>query len=299
MQKIIPNLWFDTNAEEAVGFYTSIFNEGEVLRKTVYTEVGYDIHGMEAGTIMTIEFEIEGYRMVAINGGDSFKPNPSISFTVHRPNIESVRDLWMKLSAGGEVLMPLDEYPFSKQYGWIQDKYGYSWQISVADKILEQNVVPSFLFVGEQCGRAEEAIDFYTLVFENSSIGMIARYEANQFPDKEGTIMYADFFLANQKFIAMDSAQDHKFDFNEAISLMVLCKDQEEIDYYWQKLSAVPESEICGWLKDKFGVSWQIVPEGMEDILNNEDMEKANKAMSAMLKMGKIEIIKLEQAAEE
>src|SRR5699024_11651880 len=126
-------------------------------------------------------------------------------------------------------------------------------------------IMPSFLFVGEQCGKAEEAMNFYLSVFKNTRPGEVARYPKNMEPDKEGTIMFSDFMLENQWFVANDSGQEHDFGFNEAISFMVYCNTQEEIDYYWTKLSAVPDAEQCGWLKDKFGVSWQIVSRERSD----------------------------------
>src|SRR5689334_8905990 len=124
MQKITPHIWFNKEAEEAVRFYMSAFNNGEVLSTTHYSEAGHDIHGMDAGTVLTVEFKIEGMKLIALNGGPHFKINPSISFMVHMPSAEEVDALWNALSAEGTVLMPLDEYPFSKRYGWIQDKYG-------------------------------------------------------------------------------------------------------------------------------------------------------------------------------
>jgi predicted 3-demethylubiquinone-9 3-methyltransferase (glyoxalase superfamily) len=190
--------------------------------------------------------------------------------------------------------MPLDTYSFSKRYGWIQDKFGLSWQLNFEEETPQQNIIPSLMFSGEQAGRAEEAINFYSSIFGKSNIGMIARYGANQEPDKEGTIMYSDFMLEDQKFIAMDSAYVHDFKFNEAISLVVTCTNQAEIDYFWERLSDEPESGMCGWLKDKFGVSWQIIPKGMGEILNNPDKDQARKSMEAILNMKKIEIDKLQ-----
>lgn len=298
MQKITPHLWFDKNAEEAVSFYTSVFRGGKVYSTARYSETGQEVHGMEPGTIMTIEFEIEGLKFLALNGGPIFKFTPAISFMLSCKTTEEVDELWEKLSDGGESLMPIDSYPFSKRYGWVKDKFGVSWQLIYGDKLPERKIVPSLMFAGEQSGKAEEAINFYISLFADSKIGEVARYGANNAPDKEGTIMYADFTLAEQKFAAMDSAQAHDFTFNEAISLLVTCNDQAEIDQLWEQLSAVPDSEQCGWLKDRFGVSWQIVPGGMEKMLNDPDKEKSSRAMEAMLKMKKIDVAKLNQAYE-
>lgn len=299
MQKIIPHLWFDQKAEVAADFYTSVFKAGRVLNKTHYTKAGRDIHGMEAGSVMTVEFEIGGHQMIALNGGPIFTPNPSISFFVYRKTKEEIDELWKALSDGGTPLMPLETYPFSPYYGWIQDKFGVSWQLIIWEQDGDiPPVMPSLMFIGNNDGKADEAIDFYISVFKNSSRGQTARYGDMPgdavFPAEH--IAYADFTLEGQKFVAMDSGKDHKFNFNEGISLMVIGKDQAEIDYYWDKLSAVPEAEQCGWLKDKFGVSWQVVPAGMEKILNDPDQDKAERGMAAVLKMKKIDIEELRRA---
>jgi predicted 3-demethylubiquinone-9 3-methyltransferase (glyoxalase superfamily) len=197
----------------------------------------------------------------------------------------------------GKALMPLDKYPFSERYGWVQDEYGVSWQLILTNPEGEERpfIIPSLFFVGNVCGKAEEAIKFYTSVFSNSKQGRIVRYPKGLEPNKEGTIMFSDFMLEKQWFAAMDSAQDHKFGFNEAISLIVKCANQKEIDYYWEKLSAVKESEECGWLKDKFGISWQVVPENIKELMESNP----DKTTPALLKMKKIIIKDLEKVGKE
>lgn len=297
IQKITPHLWFNTEAEVAAAFYTDIFHNGKVLDTTYYTEAGYEIHGMKAGTVMTVEFEIEGMNFIALNGGPLFTFNPSISFFVNCPAKDEVNDLWADLSDGGTPLMPLDSYPFSERYGWIQDKYGLSWQVIYTDDISERKIFPSLLFVGEVCGKAEEAITFYTSLFDGSAIDGFSRYGPDQEPDKEGTVAYADFTITDQKFAAMDSAREHHFTFNEGISLLVRCESQKEVDYLWEQLSAVPEAEQCGWLKDKYGVSWQIVPAVLYQMLRQADNQKAERITEAILQMKKLDITLLEEAS--
>jgi predicted 3-demethylubiquinone-9 3-methyltransferase (glyoxalase superfamily) len=296
MQKIIPHLWFDKNAEEAAEFYTSIFRKGKIGETTRYTDAGFDVHGMPAGTVLTVEFEIEDYKFVAINGGPLFKFTPAISFTVACSTKEEVDELWAKLSKGGEPLMPLDKYPFSEWYGWIKDKFGLTWQIILMPDA-KRCIVPSLMYVGDMAGKAEEAMNLYMKTFKNSKEGQVHRYPAGMAPDKEGTIMYADFYIENQKFSVMDSAHEHEFSFTEAVSLMVLCKDQKEIDYFWEKLNRDPNEGQCGWIHDKFGVSWQITPEGMAEMLNSSDKEASDRAMEAMLEMKKIDIAAMKKAA--
>jgi predicted 3-demethylubiquinone-9 3-methyltransferase (glyoxalase superfamily) len=152
------------------------------------------------------------------------------------------------------------------------------------------------MFVGAVAGKAEEASDFYLSVFRDSKRGAIARHPKGMEPDKEGTIMFTDFMLENQWFAAMDSAHEHKFFFNEAVSFIVNCDTQQEIDYYWEKLSAVPEAEQCGWIKDKFGLSWQIVPTIMNEMMKDKDEKKITRVTEAFLKMKKFDIKALKQA---
>lgn len=243
---------------------------------------------------------------MAISAGPIFKINPSISFMV---NFDPSKDkdakmkmdqVWEKLSEGGKALMPLDKYPFSEHYGWIEDKYGVSWQLIFTNPDGEErpNIIPSLMFVKDNAGKAEEATDFYISIFKNAKRGMISRYPTGMEPEIEGNIMFTDFMLENQWFAAMDSRQDHKFNFTEAISLIVKCDDQEEIDYFWKKLSAVPESEQCGWLKDKYGVSWQITPREMDEMMSNGTPEQVERVTKAFLAMKKFDIEKLKEAYE-
>ena len=198
------------------------------------------------------------------------------------------------------MLMPIGQYPFSERYGWVQDKYGLSWQLMLTNPEGDPRppIVPFMLFVGKNSGKAEEAINFYLSVFRNSRQGQLVRYSAGQEPDKEGTIMFADFMIENYWFAAMDSAREHNFTFNEAISFMVYCEGQEEIDYYWGSLSAVPEAEQCGWLKDKYGVSWQIVPKAMDQMMRSGTKEQTARVTEAFLKMKKFDLATLQRAYE-
>ncbi|RYF27730.1 MAG: VOC family protein [Chloroflexi bacterium] len=208
MQRIIPTIWTDDTAEDAVNFYEQVF--GAVPTRTdYYTEAGRDQHGHNPGEVVTIEFEIEGFRMIALNGGSIFTPNPSVSFTLTRDSIESVDALWQQLSGdGSKELMPLDAYPFSERYGWIQDKFGVSWQIMLSGDGTQTPPTPSLLFVGDQAGNAEAAMEFYASIFPDSTAPELSRYPAGSDPDKEGTVSYGEQLLFGQKLIAMDSAAD-------------------------------------------------------------------------------------------
>jgi predicted 3-demethylubiquinone-9 3-methyltransferase (glyoxalase superfamily) len=143
--------------------------------------------------------------------------------------------------------------------------------------------------------KAEEAVNFYVSVFKNSGIDSITRYGPDQ-PGKEGEILTIDFHLEGQSYLALNGGP--QFQFSEALSLMVYCDSQEEIDEYWEKLSFVPEAEQCGWLKDKFGLSWQIIPVMSNEIMLDPDKTKVNRAIQAMLKMKKLDIAELRRAFE-
>ena len=297
MQKITPHLWFDKEAQEAAEFYTSLFPDSKVTNITT-------LHDTPSGDSDIVSFELAGQSFMAISAGPLFKFNPSVSFFV---NFDPSRDkdarnnldiLWDRLSEGGTALMPLDKYPFSERFGWMQDKYGLSWQLILTDPEGEERpfIVPSLMFVGEVAGRAEEAINHYLSVFKNSKLGTLARYGPEQETDPEGTVMFADFMLEGQWFAAMDSAYAHNFAFNEAISFLVDCDSQEEIDYYWERLSAVPEAEQCGWLKDKFGVSWQISSSALREILTNGTREQVDRVTQAFLPMKKLDVAELQKA---
>ena len=293
MQKIVPNFWFDHNAEEAVHFYLSVFKDGKINTTFYYPkteEEGLaDFQKDFAGKVLTIDFEISGFKFIAINADTTFKPNPSISFFYTCESKEESDYLWAKLVDGGKALMELGEYPFSKYYGWVQDKYGYSWQLMLnnpeGDK--RPKIVPSLMFTQQRDGQAEEAMRFYTSVFKESEISQNLNKYPPEMPGREGKISYADFKLLDQWLAVMDGGTNHEFSFSPAISLMVLCKDQEEIDYYWEKLSSNPDFEQCGWLEDKYGVSWQITPQDINELL------RVPGAYKRMMDMKKLDIAEL------
>jgi predicted 3-demethylubiquinone-9 3-methyltransferase (glyoxalase superfamily) len=299
MQKITPHLWFDKEAKEAAEFYISLFPNSKVTNITT-------LHNTPSGDCDVVSFELAGQSFMTISAGPLFKFNPLVSFIVNfdpsrdKNARENIDTLWKKLSQGGTALMPLQQYPFSQRYGWVQDKYGLSWQLILSDPKGEERpfIVPSLMFVGAVCGKAEEAINFYLSVFKDSKMGAMYRYSTGQEPDEPGTVMFADFMLLGQWFATMDSAREHHFAFNEGVSFMVNCDTQEEIDYYWGKLSAVPEAEQCGWLKDKYGLSWQIVPTAMDEMMKNASDEQMARVTEAFPKMKKFDIAKLKEAYE-
>ena len=267
------------SAEASAGQTASVLafyrNTNGVFRD-VTDEVMFTIH------------RLGGQEYVAMNAGPMFKFNESISFMVYCDTQEEIDYYWEKLSA----------VPEAEQCGWLKDKYGLSWQLILTSPEGDERprIVPSLLFTGDRYGRAEEALKFYCSVFPGSEEGMLVRYGADNPPNEEGTVMFADCKLLGTWLAIMDGAGEHDFRFNEAISFMVSCKTQKEIDSYWDKLSAVPEAEQCGWLKDRFGVSWQVFPSALMDMLQDKDRKRADRVMQAMLQMKKMDLEALEQA---
>ncbi len=273
--QIYPCLWFDGNAKVAAEFYCSVFDNSRIT----------------SDNPLVVVFNSSGQKFMCLNGGPAYKPNPSISFYVICETIIEIETAWNKLKEGGNVLMPLDKYDWSEKYGWVQDKFGISWQLAFGEfKDVGQKFTPTLMFTKKQAGRAEEAISLYTSVFDNSSIVGILKYTAGE-NDVLGYVKHAQFKLGQQVLMAMDSSLSHDFYFNEAVSLVVECDTQKEIDFYWGKLGLEGEEGQCGWLKDKFGVSWQVVPSILGKLMN--DPEKAPRVMQAFMKMKKFEIEKL------
>lgn len=297
MSKIVPHLWFNTQAKEATAFYATLFPDSWVTSVRTISDT-------PSGDCDIVSFKILGHEFMAISAGPYFTFTPAISFMVNfdpsqDPDaVTRIDAIWNRLAEGGKVLMPIQEYPFSKRYGWIEDKYGLSWQLILTNPEGEVRplILPSLLFTGNMYGKAEEASDFYLSVFKDTKRGALARYPSGAEPNKEGTIMFTDFKLGGSWFAAMDSGEKHDFDFSEAVSFIVKCETQEEIDYYWERLSAVPEAEQCGWLKDAYGISWQIVPTAMNDMMTTGTKEQVARVTQAFLQMKKFNIAELQKA---
>ncbi|HEX4876806.1 MAG TPA: VOC family protein [Chitinophagaceae bacterium] len=277
---IHPCIWYDGNAKAAAEFYCSLFPQSTIT----------------ADTQMVVNFELFGQKFMGLNGGPMFKPNPSVSFFLISESDEEINEWWAKLSDGGFIMMPLDKYDWSERYGFVQDKFGLSWQLmKTAYSNVNQKITPCFLFVGNSYGRAEAAVHYYTNIFPSSSISGILLYGENEGEQVAGKVKHSQFILDDVVFMAMDGFGPHEFAFNEGLSLVVECKDQAEIDYYWQKLmEGGGQESMCGWLKDPFGVSWQIIPANISQLIM--DAERGQRAMQALLKMKKIDIAALENA---
>lgn len=275
---IYPTIWCNNNAREMADIYCSIFPETEIVDENQ----------------MVVVLSMKGQRIMLLNGGDLFRPNPSLSLMYLTSREEEVETLYQHLIEGGSELMPLDSYPFSRKYGWVEDRFGVSWQLYTGDeKDILQRLVPTLMFVGKNNGKAEEAINFYTSLFPAAEKRGILRYSGNE-GEIEGNVQHAEFKIMDYLLMIMDSSYPHAFDFTEGMSLVVECHTQEEIDHYWERLTSDGgEESMCGWLRDKYGVSWQITPTVMKELL-----PRSHRVMEVMMTMKKLDIRKLQEAAE-
>lgn len=279
-KQITPCLWFNGQAKEAANLYCSAFENSKITSQS---------------PIVT-EIEASGYKFILLDGGPMYKPNPSISFYVICEDAYELDKTWSTFLKEGKILMPLDKYPWSENYGWISDKFGISWQLAVGKiKDVGQKITPTLMFTNDQYGRVDEAISHYSSIFKNTNIEGILRYEQNESPDIAGKVKHAQLDLEGQKIVLMESAAPHDFAFSEGVSLTLYCETQEEIDYYWGKFTEDGEESRCGWLKDKFGLSWQIIPSILGKIMS--DPAKAGKAAQAFMSMRKLNIAQIVQSS--
>lgn len=271
-------LWFDGKAKQAMDFYTTVFENVEVISENP----------------LAVNYRIFGRRFMHLNGGPGFTINPAISFFISVASDQEAETIWNKLIQGGSALMPLGKYPWSEKYGWCADQFGVNWQIMLGHQG-SCKIMPNLMFTQDKAGKAEKAIEFYTQLFEHSKSIQISKYEKGE-PDIEGYIKYSQFEIMGLSFGAMDSSAPHQFTFNEGVSFIVTVDTQEEIDYYWNAFLEGGQAARCGWIKDKFGVSWQIIPSILGKLMSNP--ATAPKATYAFLQMSKFIISDLEKAVE-
>ncbi|MFA3783441.1 VOC family protein [Melioribacteraceae bacterium 4301-Me] len=287
---ITPCIWLDNEAEEAAEFYSSLFENSKVDRIIRYGKEGFEYHHKPEGSVMTVEFELNGQNFLALNGGPDFKLNESASLFVYCETEERINFLYDKLSEGGSINMPLDKYDWSPKYAWVKDKFGLSWQLDIEAINSPQKIVPTLLFVNDKYSLVKEAITYYTSIFPDSKILM-------EYPEKDYLLfgqVKLNGYLLN---LLSGGKMTHNFDFNDALSLIIYCDTQDEINYYWNKLTDGGKEVQCGWLKDKFGVSWQVVPKILNELISNP--KKSSKTMNAIFGMVKFDIKKLIEAGNE
>ncbi|WP_373710057.1 VOC family protein [Kaistella sp.] len=281
---IFPCLWFNGDGKEAADFYCEIFN-GKIT----------------ADTPVVLNIKLFGQKLMFLNAGPQFEKNASISFTILCESEDEVQQYWNNLIKNGIILMDLAEYPWSKKYGWVRDQFGVTWQIYLGESKGDQRIIPTLMFIHQNNGQAKKAIEFYTSIFPNSKVGGILKYGegvGNENHEISENIQHADFEIDHYTMFCMDNSHDHQFDFNEGISMVVMTDDQIQTDHLWNSLLLDGGREsMCGWLKDQFGVSWQIVPKRLLELMNDFDQpQKAQKVVEAMMGMQKIVIADLEHA---
>lgn len=292
---IVPCVWMDGGAEAAAELYTRLFPGGRRIAVSHYPEAMDNPGGRPRGSVLTLELELGGQRFTLLEGGPIFRPNPSISFFVHVDAAAEADRLFGTLAEGGQVLMALDAYPWSPRYGWVQDRFGVSWQV-LAGRRPPRGVAVStcLMFAGPQRGRALEAMRHYTGIFPDSHLGDVERYGAGEGP--AGGVKHGRVVLAGQDLVAMDSHVAHGVTFDEGLSLQVTCRDQSEVDHYWTALSAGGSEGPCGWLKDRFGLSWQVVPAQVSGWMSSRDVRGRDRCFAAIMQMRKPDVAALERA---
>lgn len=288
MQGFSTCLWFDDQAGEAAQFYTSTFKNSSLGSITQHTEDSASRSNAAVGSLLTIAFSINGLQCLGLNGGPHFKFTPSYSFFVSCESEKEIRDFYARISAGGIARMKLDKYPWAELYAWTTDRFGVEWQFILSPGL--SRIRPALLFVDSLYGRGQEAVDFYTSIFPRSSVEMNAKDPST------GAIAHCAFTLAGQGFVLMEGQGQHGHLFNEAFSMVVECETQKEIDTYWSALLSDGGSPSqCGWLKDKFGVSWQVVPSLIRSLA--DDPRRFTKAMGAVMTMQKLDLARIQAAA--
>lgn len=294
--RFYPCLWFDAQAEQAAAFYIDTFG-GNVLTRTLYPQSIDNGAGKPFGSVMGVEFEIAGRRFTAVNGGPMFTINPSISFFACVEQSEAAKRLFATLASGGETLMPLDEHGDGHDLsGWAVDRFGVSWQVTTtAEGEPDIHMAPCLTFCGAQAGRAAEAIAFYTSLFPDSKVQRLDHYHEGE-GAPTASLKRGLFSIAGQSVVAVDSHLDPAFNFNEAVSLQILCADQSELDAYWDALSQDGTPQMCGWLKDRFGIIWQIVPRRSIDWMSSQDHAARDRVFAAIRTMVKLDIAALQRA---
>jgi predicted 3-demethylubiquinone-9 3-methyltransferase (glyoxalase superfamily) len=266
-----PCLWFESGAKEAADFYCSVFKDARILS--------------ESPIVAT--FELSGTKFMALNGGPMYRVNPAVSYFVYCGSDTEIDRIYAALAEGGQVLMALDTYDWAEKYAWLTDRYGVSWQLDRDDINSTQKIVPSFLFANEKMALVKRAMTHYAGIFKSSRILLEAPYpESADVPD--GMLLFAQFKLNDFIFNAMSSTYPHEFDFTHGNSFVIECETQDEIDHYWNRLGEGGEFSMCGWLADKYGISWQVIPAVLAELM--ADPEKGPRVVQAFLKMQKFDI---------
>lgn len=265
---LFPCIWHNHTAHEASDYYLKIFpNASETIQGGLITKL-----------------EIGDQSLLLLNGGNDFTPNSTISLFYYAPSAEEAKKIFDQLKEGGKVMMDFGPYDFAKLYAFVEDKYHTSWQIYWGD--YRGNNATCLMFTDEIEGKANNAIQYYLSVFKNSRLLSKELYPEST-GKRAGYVMFSEIQIDNFHLNLMDSGVDQSIRFTEGNSIVVECNDQEEIDHYWYHLSKDGEEQMCGWCKDQFGISWQIIPKQLFNYLQTPA------AVEAFMSMKKINIEQL------
>ena len=274
-QSIYPCILLDNKLNFAANFYIETFGNGKIL--------------MEVAQFTLFEIENQTFKIINTNHPEH-RSNPAVSFMVSFETEEELRKIWNRLKVGGLVLMPLELYDSNNMVGWLQDQFGISWQLitSTSQASKHQKISPFIQFGKSNFGRAELASNFYMEVFKNSKRDNILRYEEDI---SNKLVKHIGLYL-NEYLIRMaDSFTEQPFEFSPGISFTIECETQKEIDYYWNAFAFGGATNAAGWVKDKFGISWQIIPKDMNKWIVNPSINL--KVIAQLRIMTKIDIEKL------
>lgn len=277
---IIPAFWCNGTMAEQARAYAALFP-------------GATIDGQEpaawAPDAPGATLALDGCPVQLIDGGPMYAPTPAISLFVQRADEAGVRALWDALAEGGAVLIPLEAWPWARLYGWVQDRWGVSWQVNLGPVAeVGQAVLPYLTFVGAAAGKVRAALDLYARAFPDLTVDGIHDHDGSG-PDPAGTVMHAQVRLRGGTMMLSDSAHAHAWGFTPGTSLSVLCADQAQVDRLWDLFLDGGQPSRCGWLTDAFGLSWQIVPQVLHDIMTTGTRDQKARAVAAFLPMDRLD----------
>ena len=290
MQTIIPHLWFDTQALEAAQLYTSLIPDSRI-------DWTHQLTDTPSGDAVLLQFQLANLTLAAISAGPYFKLNESASLMVHFRDKAELDRVFQLLSEGGRILMPLGEYLFNPYYVWFEDRFGLSWQFLLVpqlDKSVHLDIC--LLFSEEQVGLPKPFLDEALTIFPESQQGQLSYYQEGEKQVPAAQLNYGELLLTDQKLVVMDHGYGGVASFNEAFSLMIYTDSQEETSRLYDLLSHEPKAEQCGWVKDQFGLSWQIVPRPLMtayEELSKDQMKEVNDAILSMKRLNYDEIVSL------
>lgn len=277
---IMPAFWCTGTMAEQARAYAALFPGATIDGQ----DPGAWAPGAPGATLA-----LDGCAVQLIDGGPMYAPTPAISLFVQRPDEGGVRALWDGLAEGGAVLMPLDAWPWARLFGWVQDRWGVTWQVNLGplDEV-GQAVLPYLTFAGPAAGRVRAALDLYARAFPDLRVDGIHDHDGSG-PDPAGTVMHAQVRLRGGTMMLSESAQGHDWGFTPGTSLSVACEDQAQVDRLWDLFLEGGKPQRCGWLTDAFGVSWQIVPQVLADIMARGTPDQKARAVAAFLPMEKLD----------